>query len=44
MNKTIDWLLKKGIPSYVQRFVRGSPYPDWALADRDLWLPMMMDE
>ena len=29
---------------YAQRFLDHAPYPDWALADRDLWFPMTMDE
>ena len=28
---------------YAQRFVMGESYPDWALTDRDIWLPSCLE-
>ncbi len=28
---------------YAHHFVRGEPYPDWALTDRELWLPACLE-
>jgi alkylation response protein AidB-like acyl-CoA dehydrogenase len=28
---------------YAHRFVMGEPYPDWALSDREIWLPTSLE-